>query len=106
MFDTYACRLFVVFGAVCDVIYCSIYAQMQVQKNKWVGGSLVAHALEVYTPNVLNLFKELKDKSESYFTYELVPGDEYMVEHYDLARIQRWWNGRYKVRVCAGKHMQ
>lgn len=70
---------------------------MQKPKNRWEGGPLVAHARELYTANVFGHFVELKDRSEFYYCTAVENGKEYVVEHYDLQRIQRWWKGRYRV---------
>ncbi|CAN6162921.1 unnamed protein product [Urochloa humidicola] len=69
------------------------------RKTRSTGGPIVQHASEVYTPNVMKLFSELKDDSEFYKTLEILPGKEYFAEHYDLTRVERWCKGKYLVTV-------
>jgi len=59
-------------------------------------------AHQIYTPNVFNLFCELKEESEFYKAIEQIPGEEYVTEHYELCRVQRWCKGSYKVRISSG----
>ena len=47
----------------------------------------------------LRFFFELKEQSEFYRAMEVVPGVEYVAEHYDLTRVQRWSKGRYAVQL-------
>lgn len=48
---------------------------------------------------MFELFCELKDESEFYRAFRLTDGSGYMTVHYDMARVQRWCKGRYKVEV-------
>ncbi|CAN6231112.1 unnamed protein product [Urochloa humidicola] len=69
------------------------------KKKKPTGGPLVEHATELYTPNVLSMFLDLKDELEFYKTIEISPGEIYVAEHYDVTRVERWCKGRYVVTV-------
>ncbi|CAL5047947.1 unnamed protein product [Urochloa decumbens] len=68
-------------------------------RKRNVGGPLVVHAYKLYTPNVHSMFCEIKDKSENYRCIPVVPGVEYIAEHYNLDFVQKWYKGRYKVSV-------
>ena len=58
---------------------------------------MVVHACKLYTPNVHQMFCEIKDESEFYRSIEVEPGKRYIAEHYDLERVHRWCKGRYNV---------
>ena len=75
---------------------------LQNKKCKKTGGPLVMEAHQIYTPNAFNLFCELKEESEFYKAIEQIPGEEYVSEHYELCRVQRWCKGSYKVRISSG----
>ncbi|TVU38110.1 hypothetical protein EJB05_11464, partial [Eragrostis curvula] len=64
-----------------------------------LGGPLVAQAAKVYTYKVFGMFCKVKTESEDYFAQEVVPGREYVTEHYNLEKVQRWCKGRYVVKV-------
>ena len=76
---------------------------MQNSKKVCTGGPHVLHAHNIYTLKVFGLFSQLKEESEFYRAMEVIPGEEYIAEHYDLSRVQRWCKGRYRVQApCAG----
>lgn len=66
------------------------------------GGPIAVHAHITYTLKVFALFSQVKEESEFYRAIEIVPGKEYITEHYDLTRVQRWCKGRYTVEVSSG----
>ncbi|XP_039817512.1 protein FAR1-RELATED SEQUENCE 9-like isoform X3 [Panicum virgatum] len=68
-------------------------------KRVTTGGPLVVHAHKIYTLKVFALFCELKEDSELYRTVELIQGQQYLVEHYNLDRVQHWCKGRYTIDI-------
>lgn len=69
-------------------------------KRVTTGGPLVVHAHKIYTLKVFALFCELKEDSEFYRTVELIQGQQYLVEHYNLDRVQHWCKGRYTIDIA------
>ncbi|CAO2207043.1 unnamed protein product [Urochloa humidicola] len=69
------------------------------KKCKKIGGPLVMEAHKIYTPKVFNLFCELKVESEFYRCIEVIPEKEYVTEHYEKSRVERWMKGTYQVSV-------
>jgi len=49
----------------------------------------VVQAHKIYTIKVFSLFVQLKEESEFYRSTGVVPGQQYVAEHYDLNRVQR-----------------
>jgi hypothetical protein len=72
---------------------------LQNTKCKQTGGPLGMEAHKIYTPAMFNHFCGLKDESEFYKASLLDSGDRYMVEHYDMRRVQRWMKGSYVVQL-------
>ncbi|TVU41598.1 hypothetical protein EJB05_15130, partial [Eragrostis curvula] len=70
-----------------------------------LGGPLVHHASKVYTFKVFGMFCKIKTESEYYFANEVVPGREYMAQHYNLEKVQRWCKGQYVVKVNEDRTM-
>src|SRR6185312_13347995 len=73
---------------------------LQNSKKITTGGPLVVHAHKIYTLKVFALFCELKEDSEFYWTVELIQGQQYLVEHYNLDRVQHWCKGRYTIDIA------
>ena len=74
-----------------------LFDLVQNSKKLATGGPLAVHAHNTYTLKVFALFIQLKEDSEFYRSIEVIPGEEYIAEHYDLSRVQHWCKGRYKV---------
>lgn len=78
---------------------------MQSTRNLSAGGPLVVHASKMYTFKVFSMFVEIKNESEYYFVDGPCVGGQYIVQHYNLEKVQRWCKGRYKVRVSTDGSM-
>jgi len=68
-------------------------------RNLSLGGPLVVHASKLYTAKVFELFCELKAASEDYKVRVLTTDEEYIAEHHDLSRVEKWIKGSYRVIV-------
>ncbi|TVU50896.1 hypothetical protein EJB05_02291, partial [Eragrostis curvula] len=66
-----------------------------------MGGPLISQAAKIYTYKVFGMFCKVKTESEDYFVTEVVKGKEYIAEHYNVEKVQRWCKGRYLVQVNA-----
>ena len=62
----------------------------------------MVQAHKIYTIKVFSLFVQLKEESEFYRCTAVVAGQQYVAEHYDLNRVQRWCRGKYIVDVLEG----
>lgn len=76
---------------------------LQNSRDLRLGGRLVAQASKIYTFKVFELFCKLKTESEDYFVSDSLDDTEYVMQHYNLAKVESWCKGKYLVKVNAGR---
>ncbi|TVU34243.1 hypothetical protein EJB05_16074 [Eragrostis curvula] len=79
--------------------WCKWHVLKRFTRDLSMGGPLIAQAAKVYTYKVFGMFCKIKTESEDYFAKEVVEGKEYLTEHYNLQKVQRWCKGRYVVKL-------
>lgn len=78
---------------------------MQSTRNMSAGGPLVSHASKLYTFKVFDMFCKIKIESDDYFVLESDGGTNFMVQHYNLDKVECWCKGKYVVTVDVERSM-